>query len=111
MGNFTGRSINAELNGLATDATGTFWQKRVHNLQRYGRTRLLRARTQQKANILNGGDQIILDLLAPQPPPTRTLEVMVVGGIGEARLHQVLPRAQLRLGERRHGTVGNTRSC
>jgi predicted ATPase len=31
-----------------------------------------------------------LDLLAPKSSPARPLEVMVVGGIGKTRFHQVL---------------------
>jgi len=45
----------------------------------------------QDAHVLDGCDQVILDLLAPESPPTRALEVMVVGRIGKARFYELLP--------------------
>ena len=45
---------------------------------------------EQDAHILDGRDQIILYLLSPESPPAGTFEVMVVGGIGKTRFHQVL---------------------
>jgi hypothetical protein len=46
--------------------------------------------SEQDAHVLDGGDQVILDLLAPEPSPPRPFEVMIVGGIGKALLHQLL---------------------
>ena len=45
---------------------------------------------QQDAHILDGGDQVILDLLSPETPPAGAFEVVVIGGIGKTRFHQVL---------------------
>ena len=45
---------------------------------------------EQDAHILDGRDQVILDLLTPEPPPARTFEVMIVGRIGKTALDQVL---------------------
>ena len=45
---------------------------------------------QQDAHVLDRRDQVILDLLPPEPPPARAFEVMIVGGIGKTALHQVL---------------------
>jgi hypothetical protein len=39
-----------------------------------------------RAHVLDRCNQVILDLLSPESPPTRTLEVMVVGGIGKTAL-------------------------
>jgi hypothetical protein len=46
---------------------------------------------EQDAHILDGRDQVILDLLSPEPPPTRTFEVVIVSGIGKTALHQMVP--------------------
>ena len=43
--------------------------------------------SQEDAHVLDGSNKAILDLLSPQPPPARTFEVMVVGGIGKAAFH------------------------
>ncbi len=45
---------------------------------------------QQDAHVLGCGDQVILNLLSPQPPPASSLEVVIVGGISKTRFHQVL---------------------
>ena len=45
---------------------------------------------QQDAHILDCCDQVVLDLLAPEPPPAGAFEVVVIGGIGKTRFHQVL---------------------
>jgi hypothetical protein len=45
---------------------------------------------EQDAHILDRCDQVILDLLSPEPPPAGALEVMIVSGIGKARFHQML---------------------
>src|SRR6266550_3513701 len=45
---------------------------------------------EQDAHILDGRDQVILDLLSPEPPPTRTFEVVIVGRISKTALDQVL---------------------
>ena len=46
--------------------------------------------SQQDAHVLDCRDQVILDLLAPEPPPAGVFEVVVIGGIGKTRFHQVL---------------------
>ncbi len=45
---------------------------------------------EQDAHILDGRDQVILDLLTPEPPPASSFEVMIVGRIGKTALDQVL---------------------
>src|SRR5205809_3617147 len=45
---------------------------------------------EQDAHILDGRDQVILDLLTPEPPPARTFEMMVVSRISKTALDQVL---------------------
>ena len=45
---------------------------------------------QQDAHVLDGCDQVILDLLAPESSPASSLEVVIVGGIGKTHFHQVL---------------------
>jgi len=45
---------------------------------------------QQDAHVLDCHDQVILDLLAPEPPPAGAFEVVVIGGISKAALDQVL---------------------
>ena len=47
--------------------------------------------SQQDTDVLDGGDQVILDLLSPETSPTRALEVLVVGRIRKTALHQMLP--------------------
>ncbi len=39
---------------------------------------------------MDGGDEIILNLLPPKSSPARALEVVIVGGIGKALFHQLL---------------------
>ena len=45
---------------------------------------------QENAHVLDGGDQVILDLLAPEASPARAFEVMIVSRIGKALLHHLL---------------------
>ena len=45
---------------------------------------------QEDAHVLDGGDQVVLDLLAPEPLPARAFEVMIVGRISKAAFHEVL---------------------
>ena len=45
---------------------------------------------QQDAHVLDGRDQVILNLLSPESPPARALKVMIVGRIGKALFHQLL---------------------
>ena len=45
---------------------------------------------EQDAHILDGRDQVILELLTPEPPPARTLEVVIIGRISKTALDQVL---------------------
>ena len=52
---------------------------------------------QQDAHVLDRGDQVILDLLAPEPAPARPLEVMVVGCVGKAAFHEMLPATAIPL--------------
>jgi hypothetical protein len=42
---------------------------------------------QQDAHILDRSDQVILDLLSPEPSPARSLEVVIVGGISKTTFH------------------------
>ena len=46
---------------------------------------------QQDAHVLDCRDQVILDLLPPESAPARTFEVMIVGRVGKARFHELLP--------------------
>ena len=46
---------------------------------------------QQDAHVLDRRDQVILDLLAPEPPPARAFEVVVVGRIGKTAFHHMIP--------------------
>jgi hypothetical protein len=39
----------------------------------------------QDTHVLDRRDQVVLDLLAPEPPPAGAFEVVVVGGIRKAR--------------------------
>jgi hypothetical protein len=41
---------------------------------------------EQDAHILDGRDQVILDLLTPEPPPARTFEVVIIGRISKTAL-------------------------
>ena len=41
----------------------------------------------QDAYILNGSDQIILDLLAPESAPSGTFEAVMIGRIGKTAFH------------------------
>jgi hypothetical protein len=45
---------------------------------------------EQDAQVLDGRDQVILDLLSPEPPPTRPLEMMIVCRISKTAFHQVM---------------------
>ena len=45
---------------------------------------------EQDAHVLDGRDQVILDLLTPEPPPARTFEVVIVGRISKTAFHQML---------------------
>ncbi len=51
----------------------------------------------QDAHVLDRGDQVILDLLPPEPSPARPFEVMVIGRIGKAAFHEMLPAAPIAL--------------
>ena len=44
---------------------------------------------EQDAQIFYGRDQVILDLLTPEPPPARTFELMIIGRISKTALDQV----------------------
>ncbi len=46
---------------------------------------------EKDAHVLDGGDQVVLDLLPPEPSPARPFEVMVVSRIGKTRFHELLP--------------------
>ena len=50
---------------------------------------------EQDAHILDGRDQVILDLLTPEPPPASSFEVMIVGRIGKTALDQCWRRREL----------------
>jgi len=52
----------------------------------------------QDAQVLDRGDQVILDLLAPESSPPRPLEVMVVGRIGKAGFHEMASSSAIALG-------------
>ena len=45
---------------------------------------------QQDAHVLDGCNQVVLDLLPPEPSPARAFEVMIVGGISKTAFHQML---------------------
>lgn len=60
---------------------------------------------EEDAQVLDGGDEIILDLLAPEPPPPGTLEVMVIGGIGKALLHELLAPLAIASGPCSHNSA------
>ena len=40
---------------------------------------------EQDAQILDGRDQVILDLLTPEPTPASSLEMMIVGRIDKEK--------------------------
>jgi len=44
---------------------------------------------EQDAQIFYGRDQVILDLLTPEPPPARTFELVIIGRISKTALDQV----------------------
>jgi hypothetical protein len=46
---------------------------------------------QQDAQVLDRGDQVILNLLAPESSPASALEVMIVGRVSKALFHELLP--------------------
>ncbi len=52
-------------------------------------------------DVLHGGDEVILDLLAPETAPAGALEVVQVGAAGEATFHQMAPpgAVSVRLGQ------------
>ena len=54
---------------------------------------------QQDPNVLDGRDQVILDLLAPKSSPPGTFEVMVIGRIREAALHQIFTAKTILFGQ------------
>ena len=47
----------------------------------------------QELHILAGGDEPVLDLLAPEPAPARAFATMTVGALREAAFHQMTPAA------------------
>ena len=53
-------------------------------LQRDDRTWPAILMAQEDAHVLDGGDQVVLDLLAPEPSPARAFKVMIVGGVSKA---------------------------
>lgn len=60
--------------------------------------------TTQQRHILYRSDEPILDLLPPEPAPTRTLEVMLVRSLSKAAFHEVAaPPVRLRFGQAREG--------
>src|SRR5438128_11706483 len=52
----------------------------------------------QDAHVLDRGDQVILNLLAQEPSPTRAFEVMIIGGISKTGFHQMLSPFAIALG-------------
>ena len=44
---------------------------------------------EDQLDVLAGGDEPVLDLLTPQPPPAGLLEVVEIGRLREAALHQI----------------------
>ena len=66
----------------------TCYRCRQRHRDRGARLRILVR--EQDAHILDGCDQVILDLLSPEPPPTRTFEVVIIGRISKTALDQVL---------------------
>ena len=62
-----------------------------------GRSRPL---LEQDFDVLNGGDQPILNLHAPQPSPAGAFEPMVVGRIRETNLGQMLSSFSISSGGR-----------
>jgi hypothetical protein len=52
----------------------------------------------ENPDILNGGDQEVLDFLPDQSSPPAAFEVMIVGGVGERSFHQVFSSAAIDLG-------------
>ncbi len=52
--------------------------------------RSIRRGFDQDFDVLDGGDDVILDLLTPQPPPTGALEVMTRGR-GKTAFHEMSP--------------------
>jgi hypothetical protein len=71
---------------------------------------------QQKTHVLNGRNQIVLNLLPPKPSPPRSLEPMVVGRIGKAAFHQMLPALTIPLAAAlcdcaRHSSNASACSC
>ncbi len=42
---------------------------------------------QQDAHILDRGDQVVLDLLSPEPPPACAFEVVIVSRISKTAFH------------------------
>jgi len=46
---------------------------------------------EQDSYVLTGSDQVVLDLLPPEPAPTGSLEAMTIGRIGKTAFHKMLP--------------------
>ena len=83
---FAPHVVNAGFNDLACPKAGF-----LSNLDSSG----LDPSVQQNPQVLTAGNQIVLDLLALQSPPSRPSKVMVVDGIREAALHQVMASAPI----------------
>ena len=45
---------------------------------------------QEDLHVLDGGNQPVLNLHAPQPPPAGPFETVMIGGVGEADFRQML---------------------
>jgi len=52
---------------------------------------------EQDAHVLDRSDQVILDLLPPKPSPAGSFKVMIVGRVGKAAFHEMLPAAAIPL--------------
>jgi hypothetical protein len=55
-------------------------------------------RSDQFSQVLNGGNQKVLDRLFDQPSPASALETMSVGGVSKTTFHQMLPAFAIKLG-------------
>ena len=62
----------------------------------------------QDADVLNSRDHVVLDLLPPEPSPSRPFETVIVRSVGEAAFHQPFPSHPITPGRRglRLGTPG-----
>ena len=58
---------------------------------------------EQDAHVLDRGDQVILNLLAPESSPARALEVMIVGRVSKTLFHELLSALSI---PSRRATVG-----